>query len=265
MSSSDLVPPDFVRDLFDLTGRVAVVTGAGSGLGAAFAMGLAQAGMRVALLDIDEAGLARVTGDIVAQGAAASAHRADVTSQVALEEVADAVVAEHGGIDVLVNSAGTAFRCPAEDYPEAKLDLILGLNLKGTYLACQVFGRRMLAAGRGSIINISSIGSEAAYPLASAYQASKGGVRQLTKALALEWRTRGVRVNAIGPTLMDSPLTVAGAQTTSETADFIMARMIRKRLGLPRELLGAAIFLASDASEIVTGQTIMCDDGYTIA
>ena len=163
---------------------------------------------------------------------------------------------------MLVNSAGSAFRCPAEDFPEDKFDFIVGLNMKGTYLCCQAFGRKMLAQGKGSIINMGSIGGFIGYPLASAYLASKGAVVQITKGLALEWRDRGVRVNGIGPTLMDSPLTRAAAATTSVTADFIKARMLRPRLGLPRELIGAAIFLASDASELVTGHMLMCDDGY---
>jgi NAD(P)-dependent dehydrogenase (short-subunit alcohol dehydrogenase family) len=123
----------------------------------------------------------------------------------------------------------------------------------------------MLAQGKGSIINMASIGSFIAYPLASAYLASKGAVLQVTRSLALEWRERGVRVNGIAPTLMDSPMTRMGAQRSSLTADFIMARMLRPRLGSPRELIGAAIFLASDASELVTGHTIMCDDGYLVA
>ena len=120
----------------------------------------------------------------------------------------------------------------------------------------------MLGQGKGAVINIASIGSFVGYPWASAYLASKGGVLQITKGLALEWRDRGVRVNGIGPTLMESPLTKAAASTSSITADFIKARMLRPRLGLPRELVGTAVFLASDASELVTGHVVMCDDGY---
>jgi NAD(P)-dependent dehydrogenase (short-subunit alcohol dehydrogenase family) len=112
---------------------------------------------------------------------------------------------------------------------------------------------------------MASIGGFRAYPLASAYLASKGAVVQLTRSLALEWGSRGVRVNGIGPTLMESPLTRKGEETTSVTADFIKARMPRPRLGLPRELVGAAVFLASPASELVNGHTIMCDDGYLSA
>jgi NAD(P)-dependent dehydrogenase (short-subunit alcohol dehydrogenase family) len=182
-----------------------------------------------------------------------------------VDALADLVVERHGRVDILVNSAGAAFRAPAEDFPEERLDFILDLNLKGTYLCCQAFGRKMLAQGKGSIINLASIGSFIGYPWASAYLASKGGVLGLTRAMALEWRDRGVRVNGIGPTLMDSPMTRAAALRTSITADFIKARMLRPRLGLPREVIGAAIFLASDAAELVTGHTIMCDDGYLVA
>jgi NAD(P)-dependent dehydrogenase (short-subunit alcohol dehydrogenase family) len=259
------IPAGYVGRLFDLAGRVAVVTGAGSGLGRAIGLGYAQAGVTVILADVNDAGTAETAELIHGQGGHAVAHHLDVTSKVEVDALADTVVAEHGRVDILVNSAGSAFRSPAEEFPEERFDFILDLNLKGTYLCCQAFGRKMLDQGKGSIINLASIGSFVAYPWASAYLASKGGVLGVTRALALEWRDRGVRVNGIGPTLMDSPLTRMAAQRTSITADFIKARMIRPRLGLPRELIGAAIFLASDAAELVTGHTLMCDDGYLVA
>ena len=259
------IPGDFVQHLFDLDGRVAAVTGGGSGLGAAIAIGYAQAGVKVVLLDVNEAGAQATAATIAEQGGSCSVRVLDVTDKVAVDAAADWVVETYGRVDILVNSAGSAFRSPAEEYPEEKFDFIVGLNLKGTYLCCQAFGRAMLAQGKGSIVNLGSIGSFIGYPWASAYLASKGGVLGITRGLALEWRDRGVRVNAIGPTLMDSPMTRVAAQTTSLTADFIKARMLRPRLGLPRELIGAAIFLASDASELVTGHTLMCDDGYLTA
>ena len=260
-----VVPPDYVANLFDISGRVAVITGGGSGLGRAIGIGYAQAGATVVLADLNDSGAAETVRLIEEQGHAAYAEHLDVTDRVQVEALADAVVTSHGRVDILVNSAGSAFRSPVEEFPEDKLDLILDLNLKGTYLCGQAFGRKMLAQGKGSIINLASIGSFIAYSWASAYLASKGGVLGITRAFALEWRDRGVRVNGIGPTLMDSPLTRRVGQTTSLTADFIKARMLRPRLGLPRELIGAAIFLASDASELVTGHTIMCDDGYLTA
>lgn len=259
------IPADFVSQLFDLRGRVAVVTGAASGLGAAISIGYAQAGVTVVLADRNEEGSAVTAATIHEQGGTAHVRPLDVTSKAEVDALADAVVAEFGRVDILVNSAGSAFRSPAEAFPEDKFDFIVDLNLKGTYLCCQAFGRKMLEAGSGSIINLASIGSFIAYPWASAYLASKGGVLGVTRALALEWRDRGVRVNAIGPTLMDSPLTREAAQRTSLTADFIRARMLRPRLGLPRELIGGAIFLASDAATLVTGHTLMCDDGYLTA
>jgi NAD(P)-dependent dehydrogenase (short-subunit alcohol dehydrogenase family) len=259
------IPADYVSGLFDLRGRVAFVTGGGSGLGRAISIGYAQAGVTVVCGDVNDEGAAETVRLIAEQGGRAQAMHLDVTRRPEVEACADAVVNEHGHVDILVNSAGSAFRSPAEEFPEDKLDFILDLNLKGTYLCCQAFGRKMLAQGKGSIINLASIGSFIAYPWASAYLASKGGVLGITRALALEWRDRGVRVNGIGPTLMDSPLTRQAAQRTSLTADFIKARMLRPRLGLPRELIGAAIFLASDAAELVTGHTLMCDDGYLTA
>lgn len=259
------IPADYVATMFDLRDRVAVVTGGGSGLGAAIAIGYAQAGVRVVIADVNDAGAAATKATIDAQGGSATTIHLDVTDREAVEAAADAVILSHGRVDILVNSAGSAFRSPAEDFPEEKFDFIVGLNLKGTYLCCQAFGRKMLAQGKGSIINLGSIGAFIGYPWASAYLASKGGVLGVTRGLALEWRDRGVRVNAIGPTLMDSPLTRQVAQTTSLTADFIKARMLRPRLGLPRELIGAAVFLASDAAELVTGHTLMCDDGYLTA
>ena len=259
------VPAGYVSNLFDLKGRVAVVTGGGSGLGQAIAIGYAQAGATVIAADINVAG-AEATVDIIrTQGGTATAALLDVRERDQCFTLAETVKRDHGRVDILVNSAGSAHRSPAEDFPEERFDFIIALNLKGTYLCCQAFGREMLQQEKGSIINLASIGAFVAYPWASAYLASKGGVLQLTRSLALEWRDRGVRVNGIGPTLMESPLVKSAAQTSSVTSDFIKGRMLRQRLGLPRELIGAAIFLGSDASELVTGHTIMCDDGYLVA
>ena len=175
----EVVPAGFVKELFDVTGKTAVVTGGGSGLGAAIAIGYAQAGMKVALIDVNDEGMAKTAATISSQGGKAESFHCDVTSSQNLNQVASKIVEKFGSVDVLVNSAGSAFRSPAEEFPEEKLNFILDLNLKGTYLAGQVFGRIMLEQGKGSIINIASIGGFVAYPLASAYLASKGGVVQL--------------------------------------------------------------------------------------
>lgn len=259
------VPADYAARLFDLSGRVAVVTGGGSGLGAAIAIGYSQVGVDVVVADINLEGAEATRATIEEQGGKAAAVALDVTDKEQCVALAEAVKHGHGSVDILVNSAGSAHRSPAEDFPEDKFDFIVRLNLKGTYLCCQSFGRVMLDQGSGSIINMASIGSFAAYPWASAYLASKGGVLGITRALALEWRDRGVRVNGIGPTLMQTPLIRRVDKSNTITSDFIKARMIRHRLGLPREMIGTAIFLASDASELVTGHIVMCDDGYLTA
>jgi NAD(P)-dependent dehydrogenase (short-subunit alcohol dehydrogenase family) len=261
---SEILPTGFVDSVFRLEGRVAAVTGGSSGLGAAMAAGLAQAGATVAVLDVDQEGAEKVAAAIGGDGGRAFTLPCDVTSSSSVRETAAAVVETAGHVDVLVNSAGTAFRSPAEDFPEEELDRVLGLNLKGTYLPCQSFGRLMLQQGKGSIINIASIGGFVAYPHASAYLASKGGVVQLTRGLALEWIGK-VRVNAIAPTLFDTPLTSKGAQRSTITSDFIQARLLRDELGKPHQIVGASVFLASDASELVTGHTLPVDDGYLIA
>src|SRR5207302_1138207 len=165
----------------------------------------------------------------------------DVTSKQQVDALADRVVDDLGRADVLINSAGMAYRSPAEDFPEEEFDSIIALNLKGTYLPCQAFGRKLLAQRSGSIVNMASIGAFISYPHASAYNASKGAVLNLTRVLALEWIDRGVRVNGIAPGLCDSPLTRARAKQSSVTSDFLQARMLRKELIVPRELVGAEI------------------------
>jgi NAD(P)-dependent dehydrogenase (short-subunit alcohol dehydrogenase family) len=266
MSNDPILPSGFVQGLFDLQGRVAAIAGGGSGLGAAIGAGFAQAGATSVILDVSEEAATATAAAIEAEGGRAASIQLDVTDKVAVDAAADRIVDEHGRVDVLVNSAGTAFRSPAEDFPEEEFDRVVGLNLKGTYLGCQAFGRKMLAAGKGSIINLASIGGFIAYPHASAYLSSKGGVVQMTRGLALEWLDRGVRVNAIAPTLFRTPLTERVGKVSSVTSDFIVARMPREgRLGQPPDIVGAAIFLASDASALVTGHTLPVDDGYLIA
>ena len=147
MSAEPIIPTGFVSGLFSLEGRVAAVTGGGSGLGAAMAAGLAQAGAALAILDISAESAESTAAAIEAGGGRAAAMTIDVTDKAAVDAVADRVVEELGRVDVLINSAGTAFRSPAEDFPEEQFDRVVGLNLKGTYLPCQSFGRKMLAAG----------------------------------------------------------------------------------------------------------------------
>lgn len=259
------VPAGFVADLFRLDGRVAVVTGGASGLGEAIAHGLGQAGAQVVIADVNLEAANAVAASVADRPNPPVAVEVDVTSRASVERLVEDVVGRFGRIDVLVNSAGTAFRSPAEDFPEEAWDRVVTLNLKGSFLACQAVGRQMLAQGRGSIVNLASIGASIAYPHTTAYLQSKGGIAQLTRSLALEWIDRGVRVNALAPSIFDTPLVRAADAKASLTSEFIMARTPIGRRGQPHEVVGPAIFLASDASSMVTGHLLQVDGGYLIA
>lgn len=253
---------DYLKSLFGLDGRVAVVTGGASGLGAAFSRGLAAAGASIVVADINRELADEVVDSIRNSGGEAEFRHVDVTNVSAVEAFADGVVDARGHVDVLINSAGAAHRSPIEEFSEEAYDRILALNLKGTYFMSQAIGRKMLAQGKGSIINIASIGGFIAYPHSSAYLCSKGGVVQATRSFALEWYGR-VRVNAIAPGLVDSPLLqkVLASSGSTTTTDFIQHRMLGPLLQ-PDDMVSAAIFLAGDGASKVTGHTLAVDDGY---
>jgi NAD(P)-dependent dehydrogenase (short-subunit alcohol dehydrogenase family) len=253
---------DFLQKLFGLQDRLAVVTGGASGLGAAFSRGLASAGATVVIADINQSLADEVVGEIERDGGSAEFRRVDVTDVGAVNAFADDLVDAHGRVDVLINSAGAAHRSPIDEFSEEAYDRILALNLKGTYFMSQAIGRKMHAQGKGSIINIASIGGFIAYPHSSAYLCSKGGVVQATKSFALEWNGR-VRVNAIAPGLCETPLLkkVLAESGSTTTTDFIQQRMLGPLIQ-PDELVAAAIFLAGDGAAKVTGHTLAVDDGY---
>lgn len=259
------VPPGFVDGLFSLEDRVCLVTGAGSGLGEAIATGFAEAGAIVIAADLRLESVEELSSLITETKHLVDPRPVDVTLRESIEELVSAVIDQYDRIDVLCNSAGSAARHPAEEYPEETYDRIIGVNLKGSFLIAQAVGRRMLARGSGSIINIASIGGAVAYPGSTAYNQSKGGVLQLTRSLGIEWASRGVRVNAIAPSLFDTPLVRRNEVEDSRTSQFILQRTPMGRKGEPREIVGAAIFLASDASSMVTGAVLAVDGGYLAA
>jgi gluconate 5-dehydrogenase len=254
------VSADYLSQLFALDGRRAVVTGGTSGLGAAMAEALAGAGAEVVIGGRDDERAEQVVAAVRATGGRASAVLADLGTPDGVEQFA-AEVGEP--VDILLNAAGLFERAPGEDTPLDVWDRALALNATATFMLCKAFGRGMLERGRGKIINVGSTDGIVGVPEQVAYCASKGAVVQITKTLGAEWIKHGVNVNAIGPCDFDTPM-IAGALDEPEYADWIVQAIPAGRIGQARELAGAAVYLASDASDMVAGHMLMVDGGRTI-
>ncbi|BBY30116.1 GolD/DthD family dehydrogenase [Mycolicibacterium sediminis] len=243
---------------FRLDGKVAMVTGAASGIGAAIARAFATKGARVAVVDLDGDGAEATAREL--PGSAGFA--CDVADPASVDAAVDAVVGHFGGIDVLVNCAGIAALAPAEDLPLDMWTRTIAINLTGTFLVCQSAGMHMLAAGRGSIVNMASQAASVALDEHVAYCASKFGVVGVSKVLASEWAGRGVRVNTISPTVV---LTDLGIKAWDNPRGEALKKLIPTgRFALPDEVAAAAVFLASDAAGMINGADLLVDGGYTI-
>ncbi|WP_423798021.1 SDR family NAD(P)-dependent oxidoreductase [Neobacillus sp. SAB-20_R2A] len=249
--------------LFDLTGKVSIVTGASKGIGKAIAVGLAEAGSHVVLCSRTKVELDEVAKEIEQKGVEALVIPCDVSNPEDIQNVVDEAVKRFHKIDILINNAGITVKRPAEEYDLNDWNKVIGVNLTGVFLFAQAVGRQMIKQKKGTIINVSSVGGETALTGSLAYCASKGGVNMLTKVLAVEWAPHGIRVNGIAPAYIETPLVKAIKDQRSEFAQKIEARTPLNRLGMPDELIGSAIFLASDASSYITGETLKADGGWT--
>ncbi|HEU5359588.1 MAG TPA: SDR family oxidoreductase [Candidatus Deferrimicrobiaceae bacterium] len=250
-------------DWFDIRGHVAMVTGASKGLGKAMSLGLAKAGADLALCSRNRDDLEATGAEAASHGVTARSYRMDVLDRGSIREAVDAILGDFGKIDILVNNAGVNVRKPVTQLAEEEWDLVLDTNLKGYFLVAQAVAPHMIRQGRGKVINISSILGAVALENQVAYASSKGGVVQMTKVMAIEWAKQGINVNAIGPTYFETPL-VAALRGDPERFRFINERTPMGRWGQPEELEGTLIFLASRASDFITGQTIYVDGGWTI-
>jgi gluconate 5-dehydrogenase len=246
--------------LFDLSGRTALVTGSGQGIGFALAEGLGKAGAHVVLNGRDEAKLEAAAERLAADGIQTSIASFDVTEVDAVRAGVDGIEAAVGPIDILVNNAGIQRRAPLEDYPTETWHEIMRANVDSVFYVGQAVARHMIGRGRGKIINIASLQSAAARYSIAPYTATKGAVNNLTKGMCTDWARHGLQVNAIGPGYFETPLN----QALMADADFdkwLKTRTPAGRWGKVEELQGAAIFLASDASAFVNGQILYVDGG----
>lgn len=249
----------------NLDGRVAIVTGSGSGLGREMALGLAEAGADVVVTELPER-LERA--DEVAHlierthGRRALVIPLDVTVLPSIQTLAHRSIAHFGAVDILVNNAGIQIAKPALEVTESDWDRVVDVNLKGVFFCAQALGRHMVERSRGKIVNIASLMGVGGYWNRAAYCSAKAGVINLTRVLAIEWGPNNVNVNAVAPTFIETPLT---APTLSQPAirEDILRRMPLGRLGKPEDVVGAVVYLASPAADLVTGHTLLVDGGWT--
>jgi gluconate 5-dehydrogenase len=247
---------------FDLSGRRALVTGSASGIGFGLARGLAAAGASLVLNGRNADRLARAAELLLADGATVHTVAFDVSVGAAVSEGVAHIEREIGAIDILVNNAGMQHRAPLEDFPEAKWHELMRTNIDSVFLVGQAVARHMIARGRGKIINICSINSELGRPTIAPYTATKGAVKMLTKGMAIDWGPKGLQVNGIGPGYIKTELNAA-LMANPDFMQWVVGHTPARRWGDIADLAGAAVFLASDASNFVNGHILYVDGGLT--
>jgi len=250
--------------LFSLAGRRALVTGSGQGIGLALARGLAAQGARVVLNGRSADRLAAAVAAMAVEGHEPKTAIFDVTDAGAVETGIAAIERDHGAIDILINNAGMQFRTPLEDYPHDKWRELFETNVSSVFYVGQAVARHMIARGRGKIVNVASVQSELARPGIAPYTATKGAVKNLTRGMCTDWAQYGIQVNAIAPGYFKTPLNQALVDNPEFSA-WLEKRTPARRWGNVEELIGAAVFLASDASSFVNGHTLYVDGGITVS
>ena len=249
--------------MFDLTGQIAIVTGAGRGIGKAIALGLAEAGADIGLVSRTTSELEAIAGQITALGRRAVPISSDLTKTEGIQAVVEDFAKQLGGIDILVNNAGINIPQDSVDVTVEAWDQILDINLKASFFMAQAVGRVMIRQGRGGrIINISSQTGTVALIKRAAYCASKAGLNLVTKVLALEWASNGILVNAVSPTFIETELSKSFL-ADPEFREYALAKNLLKKLGTPEDVVGAVIYLATPASSLVTGHILMVDAGWS--
>ena len=251
-----------MSELFSLKGRLALVTGSGQGIGYALARGMAEHGARVVLNGRTAEKIAKAVAALRGEGLAAEASVFDVVDPAAVEAEVARIEQEIGPIDIAVNNAGVQFRKPLEEFPDDKWQMLLQTNVTGVFNVGKAVAKRMIPRSRGKIINIASVMSELARPTIAPYTATKGAVRNLTRGMCADWAKHGLQVNAIAPGFFRTELNTALSEDPEFSA-WLAKRTPTGRWGEVEELVGAAVFLASDASSFVNGHTLYVDGGLT--
>ena len=251
-----------IASLFDLTGRIALVTGSSAGIGLALAQGLGRAGATVVLNGRRPDKVALAAQTLREEGLAVVEMPFDVTDSDAVRAAVDRIEAEIGPIGILINNAGMQRRGPLEDYPEETWRELMTVNVDSVFYVGQAVARKMIPRGRGKIINICSVQSELGRPSIAPYTATKGAVKMLTKGMAIDWGKHGLQVNGIGPGYFKTELNQALVDDKA-FSDWLIARTPSRRWGELEDLIGAGIFLASDASNFINGQILYVDGGVT--
>jgi gluconate 5-dehydrogenase len=252
------------KELFDLSGKITLVTGSGGGLGLVMARGLANYGAKVILHGRDQEKVNEAVSLLTEEGFDVGSCTFDVANSAAVEEGIKAISEEHGAIDILVNNAGINQRAPLEDFPEDDWDRIISINLKAPWLLAKAVAGDMIKRKCGKIINICSMQSELGRPTIAPYAASKGGLKMLTRGMAVEWAKHNIQVNGIGPGYFKTDMTRA-LWEDPEFDRWLCGRTPANRWGEPEELIGALVYLASDASSYVNGQIIYVDGGLLVS